>query len=70
MAQRLVSIDLTDRDQSTHGLQEHLTAELSQSWKIMSVTGTGAGVGSSTGDYEHFGVKGYVAGWVLVVLEK
>jgi hypothetical protein len=66
MAQRLVSIYLKDTENEHRKVQDHLVAELSQGWRITSITGVGAGVGNAG----HVPREGHVAGWVVVVLEK
>ena len=66
--QKLVTIYLDDRNAATHGVQEHLTAMLSDGWEIVSVTPVGSSVGSG-GESSHQ-EEGKTKGWLAVLLRK
>ncbi|MCK5522928.1 MAG: hypothetical protein KAI83_07320 [Thiomargarita sp.] len=63
--QKLITIPLDDDNDDDMKVQEHLTDELEEGWKVVQMIPVGTGVG--TNDDES---GGYVAGWIAVLLEK
>ena len=69
--QKIVLINLTYKDFDSQGsnnvdIQEVLSDETSQGWKVVNVAATSAGAGSgSASDYNYT-----IHGWFLVTLEK
>jgi hypothetical protein len=65
--QKLVTVYLCDLGETgDRELKEHLNEYLSDGWTIKSIipAGTGTGAGGDSRDY------GYIAGWLVVLLEK
>ena len=69
--QKIVLIQLASKDFGSEGMngleiQEVLSEETSQGWKVVNVAATSAGAGSgSASDYNYT-----IRGWFLVTLEK
>ena len=69
--QKVVLVKLASKDCGTEGMngleiQEVLSEETSQGWKVVNVAATSAGAGSgSASDYNYT-----IRGWFMVTLEK
>ena len=69
--QKIVLIQLASKDSGSEGMngleiQEVLSEETSQGWKVVNVAATSAGAGSgSASDYNYT-----IRGWFMVTLEK
>ena len=69
--QKIVLIQLASKDFGSEGMngleiQEVLSEETSQGWKVVKVAATSAGAGSgSASDYNYT-----IRGWFMVTLEK
>ena len=69
--QKIVLIQLASKDFGSEGMngleiQEVLSEETSQGWKVVNVAATSAGAGSgSASDYKYT-----IRGWFMVTLEK
>jgi hypothetical protein len=66
--QKLMSLYLNDNAPEHCQNQELLSDEVRQGWKIVSITPVGSGVATGTGIDQY--PDGYLAGWVVVLLEK
>ena len=69
--QKVVLINLAAKDFGSEGMtslevQEVLSEETSQGWKVVNVTGTSAGAGSGSAEDYNYTIRG----WFLVTLEK
>jgi len=63
--QKLITIPFDDDREEDMRVREHLTQYLENGWQVIQMISLGAGVG--TGDE---GSSTYVAGWLVVLLEK
>ncbi|MGD0090950.1 MAG: hypothetical protein ABSE73_13615 [Planctomycetota bacterium] len=67
MKQKLVVLYLNDDNENSY---EPLAGELQNGWRITSMVPVGAGVGATINPNEEYGTKGYVAGWLAILLEQ
>jgi hypothetical protein len=67
--QKLVTVALSDNPPRHGAVEEHLQGFLRDGWEIQSVSSVGGGVGHSYAD-SGSNMQGFVAGWIVVLLEK